>query len=301
MKNANIHAETNPRNRRPFNNYSRARMRLRQIERIISDRHGRVPETDDADLYLKPVANCFYVIAAGRDRSVSVDGIMKLFWFWCRRWAPHVSSDQATAMVRHARASSPKLIADDIVGKTLRLSYADRRRLKITAIGSFDADKPARTKLARARKKERDRRRAAERRKANGATPHAASLSQTEPWKKDGVSRRTWERRRKAAAAGEVDAISSPHPYSYYRATNLRRDPQVRDVASSSSLPVVVVDQSVAGRREPTATRRAADDGVIDLELIDDGVGYAWAPPPPIDHLARAVARARSLMQGGVQ
>jgi hypothetical protein len=53
--------------RKPF---SRARKRLREIERIISRRHhGAVPETDDADVYLEPVVNCFHVIVAGRNRS----------------------------------------------------------------------------------------------------------------------------------------------------------------------------------------------------------------------------------------
>jgi hypothetical protein len=228
MKNANIHAETNPRNRRPFKNFSRARKRLREIERIISDRHGRVPETDDADLYLKPVVNCFHVIAAGRDRSVSVDGIMKLFWFWCQRWAPHVSSDQATEIVRHARAGSPKLIADDVVGNSLRLCYADRDRLKIRTIGSVDADRATRKKLAKARRRERNRQRAAQKRRANGATPRAVyeanSLSKTKPWEEMGISRPSYYRRQKRAAMSETvsgETSASPHPSSYYQATDL--------------------------------------------------------------------------------
>jgi hypothetical protein len=110
-----------------------------------------------------------------------------LFWFWCQsRWAPHVSGDEAAEIVRHVHAGSPKLIADDVLGKALRLSYADRDRLKIRAIGCFDADKALRKKLAKARRRERDRLRAAEKRKANGATPRANSLSQTKPWEEMG-------------------------------------------------------------------------------------------------------------------
>jgi hypothetical protein len=48
--------------------FSRARKRLREIERIIKDRHGHVPATDDADRYLGSVANCFRKIAADRGR-----------------------------------------------------------------------------------------------------------------------------------------------------------------------------------------------------------------------------------------
>jgi hypothetical protein len=141
MKTTSIDAGATPRNRHRFKNFSRARERLREIEHVISLRHSRVPETDDADLYLKPVANCFHAIVAGRDQPVSADGIVKLVWFWCQSWAPHVSSDEAAKIVRHVRAGSPKLIADDVVGNALRLTYADRLRLTIRTIGSFDADK----------------------------------------------------------------------------------------------------------------------------------------------------------------
>lgn len=263
MTDHNIRARANPRNR--FNNCSRARMRLRQLERIIEDQHGSVPETDDADLYLTPVANCFHVVAAGRDRCVSVDKIVDLLLVWCERWAPHIGIAQATEIVWDACDGYPKLIADDVLGGSIRLSYADRLRLRITTIGSFDADAGSRKKLAKARRRERGRLSAAAKRKAGGATPRANSLSQTKPWESEGVSRRTWERRQKKAAAtppavvanssphnAVVVANSSPHHSFLYEATKLRHDAKP-------------------------------------------------APSSPIGHLARAGARARSLLQEGAR
>jgi hypothetical protein len=303
----NIHAAESPRNRRPFKKFSRARKRLRELERIISDRHGCVPATDDADLYLGPVANCFYAIAAGRDRSVSVDGIVKLFWFWCQcqRWAPHVSSDEATEIVRHVHAGSSKLVADDVLGKALRLTYADRDRLKIRAIGCLDADKALRKKLAKARRRERDRLRAAEKRKANGATPRsvyeASSLSKTKPWEAEGISRRTYERRRKKAAVrtGDIDASASPH---------------LADVdASASPHPCINMGRRTCvsapldlkpepQRRAPQASRRKALP-VLDGEIILDRPGdVACRAPPPTSHTQRAMAfvRRKMMMEGRV-
>jgi hypothetical protein len=277
--------------RRPRSPFSRARKRIREIERVVADRHGRVPETDDCDIYLRHVAHCFRKIVIDRGKPATAAGIMKTFGFWCRTWAPNIGDQQLMEIVREV-ARSRKFPADDAVGKDLRLSYADRRRLKITAIGSYDTDRAARTRLAKARKKERDRLRAAEKRKAAGATPRAESLSQTQPWKLVNKSRATYYRDLKRAR--ETD--SSPHPSSYSQATNLSQTP---DVATPSPLPVVVLEQPVVvSREEPQATTRRAPD-VIDV------VGVAWRAPPPIDHLARGAARARRILEiqaaGGVR
>jgi len=297
-----VHESTNLRKRADYNKtrspFSRARKRLRELERLISGRHGCMPETDDADVYLEPVVNCFHVIAASRDRSVSVDGIMKLFWFWCEEKAPHVDRGQAMAMVRREHQGPPELIADDIVGKAVRLPYEERLGRKITTIGSYDADKAMRTKLAKGRRSERDRLRKAGKRKANGATPRAVylanSLSQTKPWEQMGISRSTYERRRKKAAAvqaGADDASASPH--------------QTDEVDASPSPP----PSSYKGRRtcvteQSPASNSGAPQAPPAPPPDDDVIDVVWSASPelrrpPIDHLARAVARARVLMMQG--
>jgi hypothetical protein len=67
--------------------------------------------------------------------------------------------------------------------------------------------------------REKNRQSQERRRRKNGAKPREQSLSRTQPWKADGISRRTWERRRKAADAGssrpslyiiQKDELASP-------------------------------------------------------------------------------------------
>ena len=138
---------------------------------------------------------------------------------WCERWAPEVPAilRRSVAKAVHSR---PRLDDADECAARLRLSYDERTLLGITTIGSFDVNKRGRAKLRKARKLIRDRERAAIKRAERGAVPRseylATSLSATQPWKAEGISRRTWERRRRAAffdapsIAGQHDASPSP-------------------------------------------------------------------------------------------
>jgi hypothetical protein len=107
-----------------------------------------------------------------------VDVVLDLFQVWCERWARHVRTAQAVEIVEQVCAGPRKLIPDDDLGRSLRLSYADRLRLKITTIGSFDVNKAERTKFAKARRRERDRRRTAAKRKASAGVPGSGGKRQ---------------------------------------------------------------------------------------------------------------------------
>src|SRR5258708_16455154 len=67
--------------------YSHATHRLRELERIIRDRHGTVPDTDDADVYIVPAALCFRQLAIDRGCEPSPDHIKDQLRFWCEKWA----------------------------------------------------------------------------------------------------------------------------------------------------------------------------------------------------------------------
>lgn len=86
----------------------------------------------------------------------------------------------------------------------LKLSAADRRRLKIHTISEVGTNRRQRAK----RRKNASRIRSAEYRRAAGATPREQSLVRTEPWKTLGMSRATWYRRGKPAP-GEVGETNS--------------------------------------------------------------------------------------------
>lgn len=203
-----IQRSANPRKnrKRPF---SRARKRRRELERVITERHGCVLATDDADLYLRPVANSFRVSLAECGKSQLAD-IVDVFGLWCGRFAPNASDHEIAALAQEVLARPAKLIPDDELGESLRFSYDERLRQRATTIGSYDVDRAGRKILAKLRKKVRQRLERREERRAKGAVPRAQyeanSLSQTQPWLAERICRRTWERRREKAAAEQARA-----------------------------------------------------------------------------------------------
>ena len=88
----------------------------------------------------------------------------------------------------------------DALAWRLRLTREERAMLGVTTIGAIDLGKAARTK----RRKDRDRERKAEKRRAAGARSRAQyeaeSLEASRPWIAEGISRRTWYRKRQQAA-----------------------------------------------------------------------------------------------------
>ena len=179
--------------------------RLREIERIVKDRWGAVPDTDDADLILDQVACCFlHIMRKQTGRLPELNYLADRLTFWCETFGPDISAHLCWKLAKEA-LQYPRLDNADTCAKRLRLSYEDRTRLGITTIGAYDADKPERERRRKLRKRERDRQRATQKRLAGGAVSReeylATSLSNIQPWQKLGMSRRTWERHRARAAA----------------------------------------------------------------------------------------------------
>jgi hypothetical protein len=101
-------------------------------------------------------------------------------------------------------------------GRSLDLTAEERWSCDIRTMHAVD-ETPAEAKARRQEEdrerkrqqrrnadKERERERSLRRRAAKGARPHAESFSQTRPWEAEGVSRRTWERRRAAKTSTPV-------------------------------------------------------------------------------------------------
>ncbi|MDB5617475.1 hypothetical protein [Tardiphaga sp.] len=160
-----------------------------------------MPDTDDADVYIMPAALCFRQLAIDRGCEPSPDHMTGQIEFWCKKWAPEYL--EIPALVARVCKSKRNGIgkADQIADK-IRLSDADRTRLGIRTIGSYDVDKRAREKRRAARKRERDRENARLKRATNGALSRQQyladhSLSRTKPWEAQGISRATFMRRRK--------------------------------------------------------------------------------------------------------
>ena len=204
-----------PTKRKRAHIYNKTAHRLREIERIIRHRYGVVPDTDDADIVLDQVACCLLHMMWKKTGRNDYAELVDRLNLWCERRAPDTSvglrRDVARDVLRRPRLDC----ADDCAAK-LRLSYDERTLLGITTIGSYDIDKRGRAKRRKARKLIRDRERAAIKRAERGAVPRseylATSLSTTQPWKAEGISRRTWERRR--AVSFDAPSIARWHDAS---------------------------------------------------------------------------------------
>lgn len=188
---------TRGRRKIPFNLTTR---RLREIERIIALRHFFVPQTDDNDVYLVPVAQ---LLRRNLEKTIGMPtshGVLDRLKVWAERWAPMAPGGRLEEIVRISMRR-PKLEKADTLGARLRLTDAERTYLRITTIGACDVSKAERQRRSKHRKRERDKIKATAKRRKQGAKPRAEyrarSLSHTTPWKAEGISRRTWERHRK--------------------------------------------------------------------------------------------------------
>jgi hypothetical protein len=157
-------------------------VRFSDLEKIFRDRHGaQLP--DDA-----VGRDCLFIMANHlAHRNDPVGRILT----WVELWAPWCDDDETEALIGQAMRRRMKWRADPLAVR-LGLDYATRTRLGITTIGATDCKKYKRESIRR----KRDAAATRARRAKAGAKPHALSAEQTKPWEAEGISRRTWYRRR---------------------------------------------------------------------------------------------------------
>jgi hypothetical protein len=122
--------------------------------------------------------------------------------FASRRMGRSITLADAEALVE---ATRPRKIKADDLAKLLGVTYAQRKALGIKTIGACDITKRARKEL----RKRDDRERKAKARRAAGAKPHSQSLARTAPWLAEGISRRTWFRRRGTNSSATVSFFTA--------------------------------------------------------------------------------------------
>ena len=174
--------------------YSIENHRMREIEKIIRHRHGRgIPDpagTDDVDL-----CHAYLQAVASTPDSQSASS-------WALVWAPWADPVLLDLLDRSASGRS-KMPPADAVAKMLYVRMAERTLLGLKTIGACDISRHARELSAKERKRERDRNRQEQKRRASGrvdrSSYEATSLTSLKPWEQEGISRRTWERRRVAS------------------------------------------------------------------------------------------------------
>ena len=166
-------------------------LQLREIEAVIRSRHGLIVpdpgQSDDRDTCLAYAIAVASALAGQKLRP------------WANRWMPWATTDELDDIGRSVSWQDYMLNADG-AAHLLFVTLAERNRLGLKTIGACDVTKAERQEVAREAKRQRDRERKAEQRRGAGrtdrATYEAQSLSATKPWEIEGISRRTWERRR---------------------------------------------------------------------------------------------------------
>ena len=112
-------------------------------------------------------------------------------------WVSWMGDDELAALVRRVLAKPYRWGADKL-GQKIGLMDSVRTALRITTIRPIDVSADELKRRQRERKN-------AKRRKQTREQYLAGSLSKAEPWKAQGISRRTWERRRaKGVASPDV-------------------------------------------------------------------------------------------------
>jgi hypothetical protein len=179
--------------------------RRREIERLA--RHVGAADTEDFDRYL---------IAWHWHNPQSTDPIWSLMNA-ARNMGGSIAEAKASAITEEASIMRQWRKADTL-GRFLGLLHRDRKPLGITTIAGKDVGKRSRTILRKrhARVCQEKRRRAA------GVRPRdeylAGCLTATKPWEDEGVTRRTWERRRNKA----LSQVRAQHSFLLVR-THLRQ------------------------------------------------------------------------------
>ena len=176
---------------------SLAALRIRDLNRLFRARYGEtLPDDDSGRDDARIMAHHLASLSGDPRRHV-------LEWFKLR--APWLSLADADKLLIEAIAKPRRWRADRLAWR-LRLIEVDRAALGITTIGAIDKGLADRLK----RRQERKRAFREAQRRARGARARAdyeaQSLSRTQPWKAEGISRRTWERRRKS------QRVASPNP-----------------------------------------------------------------------------------------
>jgi hypothetical protein len=159
-----------------------ATLRVCELNRLYYSRYrgDLLPDDDDGRDSIQIMINHLAMLANPRLRIAD----------WLRRCAPWFSESEAEPLIEAALRKPIRWMADTLAAR-LNLTDAERSRLKIRSVGAVDFTKEQRAQ----RRREKSRLASEAKRRAVGAKPQSQSSSRTEPWKAQGVSRRTWYRR----------------------------------------------------------------------------------------------------------
>jgi hypothetical protein len=166
-----------------------AAIRVAELTRLYEYRYGPGPLPDHEDSITRARVMVHHL---GR----LWDGTRRVAT-WLDRNAPWLGVRSQEQLIRDTQERPLRWRADRLAWK-LQVTAAERHTLNLRTIGAIDQTKEQRADIAKQRKRERDQ----QRRRADGIKPRAqyeaAAITTTKPWITQGISRRTWYRRRLA-------------------------------------------------------------------------------------------------------
>lgn len=175
-------------------------LRLREVEALIVHRHGPagIPDpagTDDRETCLD-YARAVATALSGQDLGA-----------WARRWCPWTAEGEIE-MIARSTGWRKYILGAKACANLLHVRLVEREALGLKTIRASDVSDAALKVMAMKAKRERDRLRSRQKRRASGALTRAeyeaGSIEATRPWEDLGISRRTWYRRR-GTGASRVD------------------------------------------------------------------------------------------------
>lgn len=164
-------------------------VRLSNIEYLIKYRYGGPVDTDDGHAYLSVAFNAIAMGRRFRGWSQSTAPLMD----WARRWTPLV--DPATIIILAEKVvASPRRMSASVVGKLVRLTFAEWKILGIKTIDPFDIppERVAEVKVNRKRARDKAAARAARRQAGVRPMREIQSTSIRDFCKRHGLSERTF-------------------------------------------------------------------------------------------------------------
>lgn len=191
--------DARPRRRRR-SGWTRERQILAEIGKLIQARHHGPCDSDEGGIYLRAALPSIAKLSGGLDAEAFTGRIEA----WARIAVPRMDAAELAEGIAEAQARNERdrlfWTAADL-GDLINLTTAEREHLGIRTIrpgGMTPAE------FERYRRSRKTAGRQTLRRAAAAVTPPAPiSIESAQPWQSEGISRRTWFRRRKAAIAAE--------------------------------------------------------------------------------------------------
>ena len=172
------------------------RLRLGDIKKLLRSRYGHTLPGDDAGLAdLELMLDCVSFVLNARFRMKNIIEV----------WAPWMDTAASYAFVEAVLRKPDHLrkISAAELGNRLNLTWKEREKLAIRTIAPANLTQDEFDEKRREQRKARARARQSRKRRKTGVksrtTYRTASLAHMRPWKKLGISRRTWYRRRGTA------------------------------------------------------------------------------------------------------